>query len=46
VTSDVFARELKATIKEGKKRRELDKKTEVPSSLEIDLWDEVFRSKP
>jgi predicted RNA-binding protein with PIN domain len=46
VTSDVFARELKATIKEGKKRRELDKKTEIPSSLEIDLWDEVFKSKP
>ena len=46
VTSDVFARELKATIKEGKKRRELDKRTEVPSSLEIDLWDEVFKSKP
>jgi len=46
VTSEVFARELKATIKEGKKRRELDKRTEVPSSLEIDLWDEVFKSKP
>ena len=46
VTSDVFARELKAAIKEGKKRRELEKKTESPTGLEIDLWDEVFRSKP
>ncbi len=46
LTSDTFARELKAAIKEGKKRRELEKRTEAPSSLEIDLWDEVFRSKP
>ena len=46
LTSDTFARELKAAIKEGKKRRELEKRTEAPSSLEIDLWDEVFRAKP
>ncbi|OGD15866.1 MAG: hypothetical protein A2V76_05050 [Candidatus Aminicenantes bacterium RBG_16_63_14] len=46
VTSDVFARELKAAIKEGKKRRELEKRTEAPSPLEVDLWDEVFKSKP
>jgi len=46
VTSDVFARELKAAIKEGKKRRELDKRTETPTGLEVDLWDEMFRSKP
>ena len=46
VTSDVFARELKAAIKEGKKRRELEKRAESPTGLEIDLWDEVFRSKP
>jgi len=46
VTSDVFARELKAAIKEGKKRRELEKRTEAPSSLEVELWDEVFKSKP
>ena len=46
ITSDVFARELKAAIKEGKKRRELDKKVEAPSPLEIDLWDEVFKDKP
>jgi predicted RNA-binding protein with PIN domain len=46
VTSDVFARELKAALKEGKKMRELEKRTETPSSLEIDLWDEVFKSKP
>ncbi len=46
VTSDTFARELKAAIKEGKKRRELEKRTEIPTGLEIDLWDEVFRTKP
>lgn len=46
LTSDTFARELKTAIKEGKKRRELEKRTEIPSSLEIDLWDEVFRPKP
>jgi len=46
VTSDAFARELKTAIKEGKKRRELEKRTEAPTGLEIDLWDEVFRSKP
>ncbi|OGD15293.1 MAG: hypothetical protein A2W20_05040 [Candidatus Aminicenantes bacterium RBG_16_66_30] len=46
VTSDAFARELKATIKEGKKMRELEKRTEIPSSLEVKLWDEVFKSKP
>jgi len=45
VTSDVFARELKTAIKEAKKRRELDKRTDAPTELEIDLWDEVFRSK-
>ncbi len=46
LTSDTFARELKAAIKEGKTRRELEKRTEAPSSLEIDLWGEVFKSKP
>ncbi len=46
MTSDVFARELKSAIKEGKKMRELEKRTETPSSLEVRLWDEVFKSKP
>ncbi len=46
VTSDLFARELKAAIKEGKKKRELEKRTEAPTGLEIDLWNEVFKSKP
>ena len=46
VTSDEFARELKAAIKEGKKRRELEKRTEAPTELEVDLWKEVFKSKP
>jgi predicted RNA-binding protein with PIN domain len=46
ITSDVFARELKAALKEGKKMRELEKRTETPTSLEVKLWDEVFKSKP
>ncbi len=46
VTSDAFARELKTAIREGKKRRELEKRVETPTSLEIDLWDEVFKSRP
>ena len=46
LTSDAFARELKAVLKEGKKRRELEKRVERPTSLEVDLWDEVFKSKP
>jgi predicted RNA-binding protein with PIN domain len=46
LTSDAFARELKSAIKEGKKRRELEKRVEAPTSLEVDLWDEVFKSKP
>jgi predicted RNA-binding protein with PIN domain len=45
VTSDVFARELKAALKEGKTRRELEKRMAAPTGLEIDLWDEVFKSK-
>jgi predicted RNA-binding protein with PIN domain len=46
LTSDAFARQLKAAIKEAKKRRELDKRAEAPTGLEVDLWDEMFRTKP
>jgi predicted RNA-binding protein with PIN domain len=46
VPSDVFARALKSAIKEGKKSRELEKRAEAPTSLEVKLWDEVFKSKP
>ena len=46
VTSDVFARELKAVLKEGKKLRELEKRSDAPTELEVDLWNEVFKSKP
>ncbi|MCJ7486970.1 MAG: NYN domain-containing protein [Candidatus Aminicenantes bacterium] len=46
VKSETFAAELKTAIKEGKKLRELEKRTETPSPLEVDLWDEVFKSKP
>jgi predicted RNA-binding protein with PIN domain len=45
VTSDDFARELKAALKTGKSRRELEKRADAPTDLEVDLWDEVFRSK-
>jgi len=45
VTSEVFARELKTALKERKKQREMEKHAEAPSELEIDLWDEVFKSK-
>jgi predicted RNA-binding protein with PIN domain len=46
VTSEAFARELKAALRERKKQREMEKRTDAPSPLEIDLWDEVFKSKP
>ena len=45
VTSEAFARELKAALKERRKQREMEKVTEAPSDLEVDLWDEVFKSK-
>jgi predicted RNA-binding protein with PIN domain len=45
VKSETFARDLKAALKERKKQKEMEKKTDSPSPLEIDLWDEVFRSK-
>ena len=45
VTSDVFARELKTVLKEGKKLRELEKRSDAPTDLEVDLWNEVFKSK-
>jgi predicted RNA-binding protein with PIN domain len=46
VPSDVFARELKSVLKEGKKMRELEKRADAPTSLEVRLWDEVFKAKP
>jgi predicted RNA-binding protein with PIN domain len=46
VTSETFARELKEALKERKKQKEMEKRTDSPSPLEIDLWDEVFKSKP
>jgi hypothetical protein len=44
-TSDVSPASL-GDDHEGKKMRELEKRTEIPSSLEVRLWDEVFKSKP
>ena len=46
VTSEVFAAELKAALKERKKQKELEKRVDSPSPLEVDLWDEVFKVKP
>jgi len=45
ITSDDFAGQLKAALKERKKQRELEKRPETPTRLEIDLWDEVFKAK-
>jgi len=46
VTSDDFAAELKAALKERRKQKELEKKVDSPSPLEVDLWGEVFKAKP
>jgi len=46
VTSEDFAKELKAALKERKKEKEMEKWVDSPSPLEIDLWDEVFKAKP
>jgi predicted RNA-binding protein with PIN domain len=46
VTSEEFARELKAALKERKKQKEMEKPADSPSPLEVDLWDEVFKFKP
>lgn len=46
VTSEAFARDLKTALKERKKQRELEKHVASPSPLEVNLWDEVFKSKP
>ncbi len=45
VTSEEFARELKAGLKERRKQRELEKHDQAPTDLEVDLWKEVFKSK-
>jgi predicted RNA-binding protein with PIN domain len=46
VTSETFARELREALKERKKQKEMEKRTDSPSPLEVNLWDEVFKSKP
>jgi predicted RNA-binding protein with PIN domain len=46
VTSEAFARELREALRERKKQKELEKHVDSPSRLEVDLWDEVFKSKP
>ena len=46
VTSEEFAKELKAALKERKKQKEMEKHVDSPSPLEVNLWDEVFKSKP
>ena len=46
VTSEEFAAELKAALKERKKQKELEKRVDSPSPLEVDLWDEVFKDQP
>jgi predicted RNA-binding protein with PIN domain len=46
VTSELFAKELKAALKERRKQKEMEKHVDSPSPLEVDLWDEVFKRKP
>lgn len=46
VSSDEFAREVKKALRERRDQRAMEKKVEDASPLEVDLWDEVFRSKP
>ncbi|HVP90787.1 MAG TPA: NYN domain-containing protein [Terriglobales bacterium] len=46
VTSEEFAKDLKAALKERKKQKELEKHVRNPSPLEVDLWGEVFKVKP
>ena len=37
---------VKALLERDPNATELEKRTEIPTGLEIDLWDEEFRSKP
>jgi len=46
IGSDDFYRQLKKALRERKEQKEMEKWAEEPSSLEIKLWDEVFKSKP
>jgi uncharacterized protein len=46
VRSELFAKELKAALKERRKQKEMEKHVDSPSPLEVDLWDEVFKKKP
>jgi predicted RNA-binding protein with PIN domain len=45
VGSDEFFVELKKALRERKKQREMEKRVGEPSTLEVRLWDEVFRKK-
>jgi predicted RNA-binding protein with PIN domain len=45
ISSDDFFRELKEVLRERKKQREMEKREDDPSPLEISLWREVFKSK-
>lgn len=46
VSSDDFAVELKRALKERKKQKEMEKRVEAPSPLEVDLWGKVFKERP
>ena len=46
VTSEEFAKDLKAALKERRKQKEMEKHVRTPSPLEVDLWDDVFKAKP
>jgi predicted RNA-binding protein with PIN domain len=46
IGSDEFFSELKKALRERKAQREMEKRVSEPTSLEIRLWDEVFKRKP
>jgi len=45
LTSKEFSAELRTVLKERKNAREMEKHVERPTSLEVRLWEDVFREK-
>lgn len=43
MTSEAFLRRLKGVLRERRSAREMDKSERTPTSLEVSLWDDVFR---
>jgi predicted RNA-binding protein with PIN domain len=45
IRSEEFARELGSALKVRRKQKELEKHVRAPSPLELDLWEDFFRSR-